>query len=229
MFKTSESSAVPLSKPMLRDIVKVLVADDHAVVREGLKQIISETSDIVVAGEARTGQEVLDMVRSVDLDLVLLDIAMPGRSGLDTLTHIKRERPSLPVLILSIHPEDQYAVRVLKAGASGYLTKDSAPDQLVAAIRKVMTGGKFISTTLAERLAFELGVETDKPMHELLSDREYEVLCMIAMGKTVKEIADKLSLSVKTISTYRARVLEKMRMKNNAELTHYVIREGLSE
>ena len=204
-------------------MIKVLIADDHAVVLEGLKQILSETPDIIVSAQATNGQEVLDKIRSNNVDVVVLDIAMPGRSGLDTLMHIKRERPSLPVLVLSVHPEDQYAVRVLKAGAYGYLTKDSAPDQLVAAIRKVVTGGKYVSPSLAEKLAFDLESDSGKPLHETLSDREYEVLCMIALGKTVKEIADKLSLSVKTISTYRARILEKMKMKNNAELTHYVI------
>lgn len=212
-----------------RQMVRLVIADDHAVVREGLKQILSETPDMLVVGEATTGHEVLDRVRDVEVDLVVLDIAMPGRSGLDTLIHLKRERPSLPVLVLSLHPEDQYAVRVLKAGASGYVTKDSAPDQLVTAIRKVMSGGKYVSPALAERLAYDLSSDSGKPPHAMLSDREYEVLCMIAAGKTVKEIAEKLSLSVKTISTYRARILEKMRLKNNAELTHYVIREGLSD
>jgi len=190
-------------------MIKVLIADDHAVVLEGLKQILSETPDIIVSAQATNGQEVLDKIRTNNVDVVVLDIAMPGRSGLDTLMHLKRERPSLPVLVLSVHPED------------------SAPDQLVAAIRKVVTGGKYVSPSLAEKLAFDLESDTGKPLHETLSDREYEVLCMIALGKTVKEIADKLSLSVKTISTYRARILEKMKMKNNAELTHYVIREGL--
>jgi two-component system invasion response regulator UvrY len=208
-------------------MIKVLIADDHAVVLEGLKQILSETADITVAAEATNGQEVLDKVRGTPIDVVVLDIAMPGRSGLDILLHLKRERPTLPVLVLSIHPEDQYAVRVLKAGACGYLTKESAPDELITAIRKVVAGGKYVSPSLAEKLAFDLEADVDKPLHETLSDREYEVLCLIALGKTVKEIADKLSLSVKTISTYRSRILEKMKMKNNAELTHYVIRQGL--
>jgi two-component system invasion response regulator UvrY len=210
-------------------MIKILIADDHAVVLEGLKQILSETPDIHVVAEAAHGQEVLDKIRSTAVDVVVLDIAMPGRSGLDVLLHLKRERPSLPVLVLSIHPEDQYAVRVLKAGACGYLTKESAPDQLIAAIRKVVIGGKYVSPSLAEKLAFDLESDVDKPLHETLSDREYEVLCQIALGKTVKEIADKLSLSVKTISTYRSRILEKMKLKNNAELTHYVIRQGLVE
>jgi two-component system invasion response regulator UvrY len=204
-----------------------LIADDHAVVLEGLKQILSETPDIQVVAEATNGHEVLDKIRITHVDVVVLDIAMPGRSGLDILLHLKRERPTLPVLVLSIHPEDQYAVRVLKAGACGYLTKESAPAELIAAIRKVVVGGKYVSPSLAEKLAFDLESDVDKPLHETLSDREYEVLCLIALGKTVKEIADKLSLSVKTISTYRSRILEKMKMKNNAELTHYVIRQGL--
>jgi two-component system invasion response regulator UvrY len=210
-------------------MIKVLIADDHAVVLEGLKQILSETADMSVVAEATNGQAVLDKVRGSHVDVVVLDIAMPGRSGLDILLHLKRERPNLPVLVLSIHPEDQYAVRVLKAGASGYLTKESAPEQLITAIRKVVIGGKYVSPALAEKLAFDLEADVDKPLHETLSDREYEVLCLIALGKTVKEIADKLSLSVKTISTYRSRILEKMKMKNNAELTHYVIRQGLVE
>ena len=210
-------------------MIRVLIADDHAVVLEGLKQILSETADIKVVAEATNGQDVLDKLRTQHVDVVVLDIAMPGRSGLDILLHLKREQPTLPVLVLSIHPEDQYAVRVLKAGACGYLTKESAPDQLLAAIRKVVIGGKYVSASLAEKLAFDLEADVDKPLHEMLSDREYEVLCLIALGKTVKEIADKLSLSVKTISTYRSRILEKMKMKNNAELTHYVIRQGLVE
>ena len=210
-------------------MIKVLIADDHAVVLEGLKQILSETPDIIVSAQATNGQEVLDKIRTNNVDVVVLDIAMPGRSGLDTLMHLKRERPSLPVLVLSVHPEDQYAVRVLKAGAYGYLTKDSAPDQLVAAIRKVVTGGKYVSPSLAEKLAFDLESDTGKPLHETLSDREYEVLCMIALGKTVKEIADKLSLSVKTISTYRARILEKMNMHSNAQLVRYATEHKLLE
>jgi two-component system invasion response regulator UvrY len=208
-------------------MITVLIGDDHAIVREGLKKILSETPDIVVSAEACDGQEVLEKIRSNKVDVVVLDIAMPGRGGLDTLMHIKRERPNLPVLVLSIHPEDQYAVRVLKAGAYGYLTKDSAPDQLISAVRKVVMGRKYVSPSLAEQLAFDLESDTGKPPHEILSDREYEVLCMIAAGNTVKEIAYKLSLSVKTISTYRARILDKMKMKTNAELTSYAIREGL--
>jgi DNA-binding NarL/FixJ family response regulator len=210
-------------------MIKILIADDHPVVRKGLKDIIQATSDMTVSGEASDGQEVLENVRKIDFDVVVLDIAMPGRSGLDILKELKSGKPELPVLILSIHPEDQYAVRVLKAGASGYLTKDSAPDELITAIRKVSRGKKYISASLAEKLAYDLEIGAEKPLHETLSDREYEVMCMIASGKTVKEIAEQLYLSVKTISTYRARILEKMRMKNNAELTHYAIKHELVE
>jgi two-component system invasion response regulator UvrY len=210
-------------------MIKILVADDHAVVREGLKQILSETPDMVVAAEASSAQEVLNKVWENNYDVVLLDISMPGRGGLDVLKELKDEKPKLPVLILSIYPEEQYAMRALKAGASGYLTKESAPDELIAAIKKISQGRKYVSASLAEKLAFEMEIGTEKPPHEMLSDREYQVMCMIAEGKTVKEVAGELSLSVKTISTYRSRILEKMRMKNNAELTHYAIKNHLVE
>lgn len=210
-------------------MIKILIADDHAIVRRGLKQILAETPDMVVAGEAHNGQELLDKVRDHQWDVVVLDISMPGRGGLDTLKQLKSERPKLPVLMLTIHPEDQYAVRVLRAGASGYLTKESAPDHLVEAIRKVARGGKYISPHLAEKLAFNLESLSEKPLHEALSDREFQVLRFIASGKTVKEIGEELSLSVKTISTYRTRILEKMKMRNNAELTHYAIQQKLVE
>ncbi len=210
-------------------MVKILIADDHIIVRKGLKQIISETSDMVVADEASNGQEVLDKVRKNGFDMILLDISMPGRTGLDILRELKTEKPKLPILVLSMYPEEQYAVRVLRAGASGYLTKESAPEELIAAIRKVSLGKKYVTPSVAERLAFDLDVDSEKPLHETLSDREYQVLCLIASGKTVGEIADKLSLSAKTISTYRARILEKMNMKNNAELTHYAIQHKLVE
>ncbi|TAK08715.1 MAG: response regulator transcription factor [Candidatus Manganitrophaceae bacterium] len=210
-------------------MIKILIADDHAIVRRGLKQILAETPDMVVAGEAHNGQELLDKVRDHQWDVVVLDISMPGRGGLDTLKQLKSERPKLPVLMLTIHPEDQYAVRVLRAGASGYLTKESAPDHLVEAIRKVARGGKYISPHLAEKLAFNLESLSERPLHEALSDREFQVLRFIASGKTVKEIGEELSLSVKTISTYRTRILEKMKMRNNAELTHYAIQQKLVE
>lgn len=208
-------------------MIKVLIADDHAVVRQGLKQILAETTDLVVGGEATNTQEVLDKIRESEFDVIVLDITMPGRGGLDILREIKHERPKIPILILSMHSEDQFAVRALKAGASGYMSKESAPELLVKAIRKVHAGGKYISAALAEKLAFDLESDSERPPHEKLSDREFQVMCMIASGKTVKEIADKLSLSVKTISTYRARILEKMKMKTNAEVTHYAIRNEL--
>jgi DNA-binding NarL/FixJ family response regulator len=208
-------------------MIKILIADDHAIIRRGLMQIVSEEPDMEVAGEAENAHQVLELVRAKPCDLVVLDINMPGRSGLEILSELKQEKPKLPVLVLSVHPEDQYGVRVLKAGAAGYLTKESAPDLLVRAIRKVHRGGKYISESLAERLVFELGTEADGPLHASLSDREYEVMVLIASGKTVSEIAGKLALSVKTISTYRARILQKMNMRTNAELTHYVIHNQL--
>lgn len=208
-------------------MIRILIADDHAIVRRGLKQILAEESGMTVAGEAQNAQEVMDLVRKQAWDVLVLDIAMPGRGGLDVLKEIKPEYPQLPVLILSMHPEDQYAVRALKAGAAGYLTKESAPEELVKAIRKVLAGGKYVSTSLAEKLALALDTDTKKTPHETLSDREYQVMCLIASGKTVGEIADELSLSVKTISTYRARILEKMNLKSNAALTHYAVQQRL--
>ena len=208
-------------------MIKILIADDHAIVREGLKQILAETSDMVVAGEATNGHEVLEHVRREDWDLVLLDLAMPGKDGLETLKELKLEKPKLPVLVLSIYPEEQYAVRLLKAGAAGYLTKESAPEELIAAIRKVSHKGKYISSSLAEKLAFYLEAGAEKPLQEMLSDREYKVMLMIASGKTVTEIAEAIFLSVKTISTYRVRALRKMGMKNNAEFAYYAIKHGL--
>jgi DNA-binding NarL/FixJ family response regulator len=208
-------------------MIRLLIADDHAVVRKGLKQIVAETSDMVVGGEAANGQEVLELSLNDHWDVVLLDIGMPGRGGIDVLKQLKSERPNLPVLVLSVYPEEQYAVRALRAGASGYLTKESAPEDLIAAIRKVAQGGKYVSASLAEKLASELGTDTERPIHEKLSDREYQVILMIAAGKTVKEIADELSLSVKTISTNRTRALDKMGMKNNAEIARYVAKHEL--
>lgn len=208
-------------------MIKILIADDHPVVRKGLKGIIEEIPDMVVGGEASNGQEALEKVRKSDFDIVVLDISMPGISGLDILKKLKDEKPELSVLVLSMYPEEQYAVRVLRAGASGYLTKESAPEELIAAIRKASKGGKYISSSLAEKLAFDLETDAERPLHETLSDREYQVMRMIASGKTGKEIGEELFLSVKTISTYRTRILEKMEMKSNAELTHYVIKHGL--
>jgi len=208
-------------------MIRILIADDHPIVRQGLKQIISEEPAMQVLGEAQNSQEVLELVRKKNWDVVVLDITMPGRSGLDVLKELKTHRPRLPILILSVHPEDQYALRVLKAGASGYLTKESAPDVLVTAIRKVVAGRRYISATLAEKLAGEL-VGEPGPVHERLSDREFQIMCMIARGKSLKEIAGELFLSPKTVSTYRGRILEKMAMASNAELTRYLIEHHLS-
>ena len=210
-------------------MIRILIADDHSVVRRGLKQIVGEEADMTVTGEARDSQELIALVRKQPCDLLLMDISMPGRDGLDVLKEVKHDHPALPVLILSVHPEDQYAVRTLKLGASGYLTKDSAPEELVQAIRKVLMGRKYVSPSLAERLASDLMTDSERPLHETLSDREHQVLCMLASGKSVKEIADELALSVKTVSTYRARILEKMNLRNNAELTHYAITSRLVE
>ncbi len=208
-------------------MIRLLIADDHAIVRAGLKQIVAEIGGMSVDGEASNGQQVMELVRQRDWDVVLLDLAMPGRGGIDTLRQLKREKPDLPVLILSIYPEDQYAVRALKDGAAGYLTKESAPEELVKAIRKAAKGGKYVSPALAERLAYELETDADKPPHERLSDREYQVMLMLASGKTVGQIAEELSLSVKTVSTNRARLLRKMGMKTNAELTYYAVKRQL--
>lgn len=207
--------------------LKILIADDHPIVRQGLRQILAAEPDVGAIGEAETGQKVLELVRKQHWDVVVLDITMPGRSGLDVLKELKNERPKLPVLVLSAHPEDQYAVRVLKAGAAGYMTKEKAPEELIKAIRKVLGGRKYLSESLAEKLAFDLDTDTEKPLHKTLSDREYEVMLMIASGRTATQISKKLYLSVKTISTYRARILEKMGMKNNAELMRYALQNRL--
>lgn len=208
-------------------MIRILVADDHAVVREGLKQILAGVPDMMVAGEASDGRQALDQAREGDYDLLLLDIAMPIMNGLDVLKQLKAEKSVLPILMLSMYPEEQYAIRTLKAGASGYLAKASAPEELIAAIRKVCQGGKYVTSSLAEKLAAYLYSDRERLVHELLSDREYQVVLMIAAGKTVSEIANELSLSVKTISTNRSRALAKMGMKTNAELTHYAISNGL--
>jgi len=208
-------------------MIKILIADDHPVVRKGLKEIIEEHSDMKVVDEASTGQEVLEKVFKKEFDVVLLDISMPGKSGLDILKELKSYRPKLTVLVLSMHPEEQYAVQVFKAGAAGYLTKKSAPDELLAALRKVSSGGKYVSSSLAEKLAYALEHDTEKPLHETLSAREYEVMRKIATGKAATDIARELFLSPKTISTYRTRILEKMGMKNNAELIRYAVKNQL--
>jgi len=210
-------------------MIKVLIADDHPIVRQGLRQILAGTPDMEVAGEAVNGQEALDQVRVGGWDMLVLDMTMPGRSGFAILKELRHEQPHLPVLVLSMHAEEQFAVRVLKAGASGYLTKENAPEELVKAIRKVVSGGKYVSPGLAENLAISLDTGSDRPRHESLSDREFQVMRLMASGKTLAEIADTLSLSAKTVSTYRTRLLEKLNLKTNAELVRYVIDNGLVE
>jgi len=210
-------------------MIKVLIADDHPIVRQGLRRILEEHLDLKVTREASNAQEAIDFASKGDCDVVVLDIDMPGRSGLDALKTLKARKPKLPVLILSVHPEEQFALRVLKAGASGYLTKEKASEDLVNAIRKASEGRKYVSTTLSEILASEQALRGRGPSHSTLSDREFQVLQMIASGKNVSGIAEEMSLSVKTISTYRVRILEKMGIKNNAEITHYAITNKLIE
>ncbi len=208
-------------------MIKILITDDHAIVRHGLKDILSEESDLVVAGEAASGHSALRAVRDGNYDLVLLDIALPDQSGLEVLKQIRALHPTLPVLMLSAYPEEQYAVRALKAGAAGYLTKDSAPDELVVAVRKAARGGKYVSIALAERLAAALNLDVTRLPHESLSDREFQVMLRLGAGQALIEIAEALTLSPKTISTYRARILEKMNFQGTADIIRYVIEHGL--
>ena len=208
-------------------MIRVLVADDHPLLRSGIKQVLGQESDMAVVGEAEDSEQVLQRIDEQGWDVVVLDIAMPGRSGLDALREIRRRRPNLPVLVLSMHSEEQFAIRAIKAGASGFISKSDAPTEIVRAIRKVVTGKKYVSASLAETLANAIESETHRPSHEALSDREFQVMCGIASGKTVSQIAVEISLSVKTVSTYRARVLEKMNMRTNAELTRYALQTGL--
>jgi two-component system, NarL family, invasion response regulator UvrY len=206
----------------------ILLADDHEVVRKGLIQILAKSVPDLSVDEAVSGHEALAWALKTDYALVVLDISMPGRGGLEVLREIRSRRPKIPVLILSMHPEEEYAVRALRAGASGYVTKDSAAEELAAAVRRVLAGGRYVSGSLAERLAGELKPSAGRMPHETLSDREYQVMRMLAAGKTVKEIGEELSLSVKTISTYRSRVLEKMRLRNNAEIARYAVENRLT-
>jgi DNA-binding NarL/FixJ family response regulator len=208
-------------------VIRILIADDHPIVRGGLREILVRELEDAICGEAGDAQEVLSEVQSQGWDLVILDVTMPGRSGLDILKDLKKLRPKLPVLFLSMYPEDQLGKRVLKAGASGYMNKESVPEELIKAIRKVLAGGVYVSVTLAEKLALDLAAKTEQPLHERLSDRELEVLRMIASGLTVSQIAEKLYLSVTTVSTYRARILEKMNMTTTAELMHYALSNHL--
>jgi DNA-binding NarL/FixJ family response regulator len=209
-------------------MVNLLIADDHAVVRAGVKQLAAASGEIGEIGEAATGREALARLREAKWDVVLLDISLPDLSGIEVLKEIKREWPDLPVLVFTIHSEEQYAIRALRAGAAGYLCKSAPPREFMEAVLKVAAGGKYASPALAERLVTRLSTEHHESPHELLSDREYQVLCMIASGKTVTEIAEELSLSPKTISTYRLRILEKMHMKHSAELTRYAVERGLT-
>lgn len=208
-------------------MIRILIADDHAILRHGLKQIISENEDMAVTGEAQDGAQALNLARRHAFDVVVLDVTLPDRNGIDVLKLLKKEAPGAAVLMLSMHPEEHYALRALRAGASGYLTKQSAPAQLVNAIRQVASGRHYVSSALAEELASAFASDSQRAPHEALSDREFQTLRLIASGKTLTQIAAELSLSVKTISVYRGRLLEKMRLKNNAEVTHYALKNGL--
>jgi two-component system invasion response regulator UvrY len=208
-------------------MIRILIVDDHAILRRGLRALLSDAFHEAAFGEASDAEQALEQLGKKEWDVALLDITLPGKSGLDLLKELKAAWPRLPVLVLSVHPEDQFAVRVLKAGAEGYMTKESAPEELVEAIRKILAGGRYVSPTLAEKLALNVGRDFTRAPHETLSDREYEVMCRIASGKTATGIAGELSLSVKTISTYRARILEKLGVRNSAEIAQYAIRNGL--
>lgn len=208
-------------------MIKILIADDHAVVIRGIKQILSEEPDLKILGEASNTDEIFELLYKEEWDVLILDITMPGKSGLDSLIEIKQKKPNLAILILSMHPEEEIAIRALKTGASGYLNKDSVPGELIRAIRKVAAGGKYISSNLAETILLNMQKESDKPLHEDLSEREFQVLCLLASGHSLSKIAEELSLSIKTISTYRSRILEKMNLKTNVDLTHYAIKNKL--
>ena len=208
-------------------MIRVLLADDHAIVRAGLKEILADTGDIEVVAEATNGLEVLERIRAADYDVAVLDMSMPGRSGIELIRQVKDEKPKLRILVLTMHSEGQYAVRALKAGASGYLTKESAADRLVAAIRRIAAGGAYVSAETAERLALDAGARGDAPPHTRLSDREFQVFQKIAAGRSVTEIAHELSLSVKTVSTHKTRILQKMDLANQAELIRYALEHKL--
>jgi DNA-binding NarL/FixJ family response regulator len=209
--------------------MRILIADDHPVVRQGLKQILAADPKMNVIGEARNGNEALALARSLEWDVAVLDFSMPGKSGLELLKEIKREFPGRPVLVLSMYPEDVHATRVLKAGGDGYLNKSSASEELTGAIRKVMAGGKYVSPSLAEKMALELTPNAQKPLHEELSDREYRVMWLLASGKQIKQVAREMFLSASTISTYRSRILKKLKLSGNADLVRYAIKHQLVE
>jgi two-component system, NarL family, invasion response regulator UvrY len=208
--------------------MNILIVDDHAIVRQGLRQILMESDSTIFIKEADCGSDAIRQVRAGEWNVVVLDISLPDRNGIDILKQIKKEYPKIPVLMLSMHEEGLYAIRVLKAGASGYITKQSAPAELMAAIHQVARGRKYLTATLAEAMADSLGADHERLPHETLSDREYQTLCLIASGKGLTDVAEEMRLSVKTVSVYRARLLEKMKLKNNAELTHYAIKNGLA-
>lgn len=210
-------------------MINVLIADDHVLIREGLKKILKSESDMAVVGEAANAEELYAQARKTNPSIVLLDISMPGTSGLDALKSLRQECPRVPVLILSVHPEHRFAVRALKSGAAGYVNKQGAVEELVNAIRKIVEGGKYVSPALAEELATQVGAPADKSPHEILSDREFQIMCMIASGKKRTEIAEELALSLSTVNTYRARILEKMNMQSNVELARYALEHGLIE
>jgi DNA-binding NarL/FixJ family response regulator len=220
----AEERSTSRARPAL---IRIVIADDHAIVRAGLKQFIANEKDMVVSGEAADGMETLACVRKGECDVVLLDISMPGKNGIDTLRQLKRSRPDLPVLILSAYSEQQFAVSLLRAGANGYISKESASEQLVTAIRTVIGGGKYVSPSVAQVLVSDLSGETDKPLHATLSKREFQIFYRLASGENVSRIAEELFLSVKTVSTYRARILEKMQMGNNSDLTYYAIKNNV--
>jgi len=208
-------------------VIRIVIADDHPIVREGLKQVLSSAADLAVAGEAQNGQEVMQRVRDLDFDVLLLDMSMPGKSGIELIKQVHTEKPRLRILVLSMHQEEQYAVRAIRAGAAGYLTKESASTQLVSAIRKVAGGGAFITDAVAQQLALGAMPQSDAPPHSALSDREFQVFRMLVSGKAVSDIGEELNLSVKTVSTHKARIMQKMNMSNPAELIRYAIRHRL--
>lgn len=208
-------------------MIKILIADDHAVVRQGVQYILRNEFKEVEFGEARNAEEALDKVKEQTWDLVILDIKMPGKSGLNILEQLKHGYPDLPVFVLSMYPEEQYAMRLLKSGASGYMNKENAPEELARAVRKILSGGVYISPSLSEKLITEFGTDNRRPLHETLSSREFQVMLMIASGKSLTEIAEEMHLSVKTIGTYRTRILGKMKMDTNAQLTGYALRQHL--
>lgn len=208
-------------------MIRIMIVDDHPILRAGLKTLLSEHPDMEVTGEAGSGTEAVKMVQQADYDIVLLDVTMPDMNGVDALKQIQRHRPDLPVLMLSMHPEEQYAINLLRSGASGYVPKEGAPEQLVAAIQTVMKGRRYVSPAVADMLAADLDGVANKPLHTTLSEREFQIFCKLAAGQAVSEISTDLHLSVKTVSTYRSRILGKMNMKNNADLTYYAIKNGI--